>query len=77
MDINEPEIRAEEILILDDKNFNEKNVCIVSGAGTGIGRATALAAAANNLTVAAFDINEEEGKKPKNSRTNMTVRLRS
>jgi 3-hydroxybutyrate dehydrogenase len=35
----------------------------VSGAGTGIGRATAIAAAANNLMVAGLDINEEEGKK--------------
>lgn len=63
MDINEPEIKRDEILILQDKNFNPNNVCIVSGAGTGIGRATAIAAAANNLTVAGLDFNGEEGKK--------------
>jgi len=63
MDINEPEIKRDEILILQDKNFNPSNVCIVSGASGGIGRATAIAAAANSLTVAGLDFNEEEGKK--------------
>jgi 3-hydroxybutyrate dehydrogenase len=63
MDINEPEINRDEILILQDENFNPDNVCIVSGASGGIGRATAIAAAANNLTVAGLDFNEEEGKK--------------
>jgi 3-hydroxybutyrate dehydrogenase len=63
MDINEPEIKRDEILILQDENFNPDNVCIVSGASGGIGRATAIAAAANNLTVAGLDFNEEEGKK--------------
>jgi 3-hydroxybutyrate dehydrogenase len=38
-------------------------VCIVTGAGTGIGRATAIAAAANKLMTVGLDINEEEGKK--------------
>jgi 3-hydroxybutyrate dehydrogenase len=63
MDISEPKIRREEILILSDDDFSTDNVCIVSGAGTGIGRATAVAAAANKLMVAGLDINEEEGKK--------------
>lgn len=63
MDINEPEIKQEEILVLEDENFSEDNVCIVTGSGTGIGRATVIAAAANNLMVVGLDINEEEGKK--------------
>ena len=63
MDINEPNITQEEILILQDENFKENNVCIITGAGTGIGRATVIAAAANNLMVVGLDINEEEGKK--------------
>ena len=63
MDIREPAIRREDILFLTDENFNTDNVCIVSGAGTGIGRATAIAAAANNLMVVGLDFNEEEGKK--------------
>ncbi len=63
MDINEPEIKRDEILILQDENFNPDNVCIVTGASGGIGRATAIAAAANKLTVAGLDFNVEEGKK--------------
>ena len=63
MDIKEPRIKREEILILVDENFNRDNVCIVTGAATGIGRATAVAAAANNLTTVGLDINEKEGKK--------------
>jgi 3-hydroxybutyrate dehydrogenase len=63
MDISEPKISRDDILVLSDDDFSTHNVCIVSGAGTGIGRATAVAAAANNLMVAGLDINEEEGKK--------------
>lgn len=63
MDIEEPEIERGDVLILEDNSFNPNNVCIVSGAGTGIGRATAIAAAANSLMVAGLDFNEEEGKK--------------
>jgi len=60
--IKEPEIESEETLIIQEKNFNTGNVCIVSGAGTGIGRATAIAAAKNQLMIVGLDINEEEGK---------------
>ncbi len=63
MDISEPKIKREDILILQDNNFNSQHVCIVSGAGTGIGRATAVAVAANNLIAVGLDVNEEEGKK--------------
>lgn len=63
MEIKEPEIKYEDILILKDENFNPDNVCIVSGAGTGIGRATAIAVAANKLMTVGLDVNEEEGKK--------------
>jgi len=63
MEIKEPEIKYEEILVLQDAHFNPDNVCIVSGSGTGIGRATAIAASANKLMTIGLDVNEEEGKK--------------
>jgi len=63
MEIKEPEIKYEEILILQDAHFNPDNVCIVSGSGTGIGRATAIAASANKLMTVGLDVNQEEGKK--------------
>ena len=63
MDITEPKISPEEILNLDDPNFNRDHVCVVTGAGMGIGRATAVAAAANGLSVAGLDINAPEGAK--------------
>jgi 3-hydroxybutyrate dehydrogenase len=63
MDIREPEIRREQVLLLQDPLFNSDNVCLVTGCGTGIGRATAVAAAANNLMAVGLDINEKEGKK--------------
>jgi len=63
MDIKEPVIEKGNVLIVEDDNFNADHVCIVTGAGTGIGRATAIAAAANKLMTVGLDINEEEGKK--------------
>ena len=63
VDTLEPKITREEILFLQDENFKRENLCVVTGAGTGIGRATAVAAAANNLTTVGLDINVEEGDK--------------
>jgi len=63
MDISEPKIRREDILILVEDDFNSRNVCIVTGAGGGIGRATAVATAANGLMTIGLDVNAEEGKK--------------
>ena len=63
VDTKEPEIKPEDILLLHDDNFSSNNVCVVTGAATGIGRATAIAAAANKLMTVGLDINEEEGEK--------------
>jgi 3-hydroxybutyrate dehydrogenase len=62
MDVQEPKISKEDILELSDSDFNSSNVCIVTGAGSGIGRATAVSAAANNLTAVGLDIDEIGGK---------------
>lgn len=62
-DTHEPEIKREDILILEDENFSRQNVCMVTGAGTGIGRATAVAAAANGLMAVGLDINADQGIK--------------
>jgi len=62
MDINEPEIRKDEILFLEDDHFCPENVCIVTGASGGIGRATAVAAAANGLMTVGLDVDEEGGE---------------
>jgi 3-hydroxybutyrate dehydrogenase len=63
VDTKEPEIKLEDILLLHDDNFSSNNVCVVTGAATGIGRATAIAAAANKLMTVGLDINEAEGEK--------------
>jgi 3-hydroxybutyrate dehydrogenase len=62
VDIQEPKITKEDILLLDDSHFNSNSVCIVSGAASGIGRATAVAAAANKLMTVGLDIDEAGGK---------------
>jgi len=61
MPLREPKIRPEEILVLLDDDFNAKSVCIVTGAASGVGRATAIAAAANGLMTVGLDLDEEEG----------------
>jgi 3-hydroxybutyrate dehydrogenase len=63
MDIKEPLIKSEDILVLLDDDFNPRNICVVTGVSGGIGRATAVAAAANNLLVVGLDVDEAEGKK--------------
>lgn len=66
IEIQEPEITREDILFVADENFNSNMVCIVTGSAGGIGRATAIAAAANKLMTVGLDVNEEEGKKTQN-----------
>jgi 3-hydroxybutyrate dehydrogenase len=75
MDIREPEIKKDEILFLEDDNFNIGNVCIVTGAAGGIGRAAAVAAAANNLMTVGLDIDEERGRKTQEMAREMGGRM--
>jgi 3-hydroxybutyrate dehydrogenase len=54
-----PEIERDDIHAVDDDRFSPENVCLVTGAASGIGRAVALVAAANGLTVVATDVDGE------------------
>jgi 3-hydroxybutyrate dehydrogenase len=56
--IEPPEITADDILTVDDEHFTRDSVALVTGAGSGIGRALTTALAQNGLTVAATDIDE-------------------
>ena len=62
MDIQEPQITLDDILVLTDNMFNSNNVCIVTGAASGIGRATAVAAAINQLMTVGLDNDDVGGK---------------
>ncbi|WP_226005643.1 SDR family NAD(P)-dependent oxidoreductase [Natrinema salinisoli] len=57
--VTPPTVTRENIHTIPDEGFTGRNVCLVTGAASGIGRATALAAAGNGLTVAATDIDDE------------------
>ena len=74
-DTREPQIQKEDILILPDKHFNRQNVCIVTGSGTGIGRAMAIAAAANGLTTVGLVINEKGSEITRNIAENMGFKI--
>ena len=62
MDLREPEISIAEILFLADPCFGPDNVCLVTGAAGGVGRAAAAAAAANKLMTVGLDRDEEGGR---------------
>ncbi len=55
-ELTAPELTAEDVLCVSDDRFDAGNVAIVTGGGSGIGRATSVALASNGLTVAAVDI---------------------
>jgi len=59
--LREPEIDRRDILILEDPDFRPEHVCLITGVASGIGRAAAVAATANHLTVAGLDVNEAGG----------------
>jgi 3-hydroxybutyrate dehydrogenase len=57
--IEPPELTADAVMQISDPHFREDQVAIVTGAASGIGRATAVALAANGLTVVATDVDEQ------------------
>ncbi|MGB9951011.1 SDR family oxidoreductase (plasmid) [Haloarcula marismortui] len=59
MDLTAPELSPDDFLRIDDPHFEAGNVAIVTGAASGIGRATATALASNGLTVVGADIDAE------------------
>ena len=59
MDLTAPELAPDDFLIVDDPHFTTDNVAIVTGAASGIGRATAVGLAANGLTVIGADIDKD------------------
>ena len=68
-DVTPPEITGEDVLRIDDDDFTDGRVCLVTGAASGIGRATTLVLAANGLTVVGTDLDEDglEGTREKAS----------
>jgi 3-hydroxybutyrate dehydrogenase len=57
-ELSEPTLRAEDVLVLEDPRFGLETVAVVTGAASGIGRATAVALAMNGLTVVGADVDE-------------------
>jgi 3-hydroxybutyrate dehydrogenase len=58
-EVTVPDITADQIHTVPDESFVPEHCCVVTGAASGIGRATALAAAENGLTVVATDVDSE------------------
>jgi 3-hydroxybutyrate dehydrogenase len=59
MSVEPPTLEREDVHVIDDDRFAEDSVALVTGAASGIGRATAIALAVNGLTVAALDVDED------------------
>jgi 3-hydroxybutyrate dehydrogenase len=58
-ELTEPELTPDDLLVLEDPRFGPGTVAAVTGAASGIGQATAVALAANDLTVVGMDLDEE------------------
>ena len=58
-DLSAPELTREDLLVLEDPHVTTADVAIVTGAASGIGRATAVGLAANGLTVVGADVDKE------------------
>ena len=60
--IDELKTFQQRIMCLNDDSFNSNNVCVVTGAASGIGRVMAIAAAANDLMTLGIDMDIEGGR---------------
>lgn len=58
-EIEPPKITSNAVLSTDDEAFTKKNVAIVTGGASGVGRATTICLAANGLTVLSTDVDQE------------------
>jgi 3-hydroxybutyrate dehydrogenase len=58
----DPQIDRNDILVLNDPSFSTDHVCLVAGAASPFGRATAVAAAANQLMTVGLDADETGGR---------------
>ncbi|MFB6222152.1 MAG: SDR family oxidoreductase [Haloarcula sp.] len=59
LDLSAPELTPDDLLVLDDPYYTADTVALVTGAASGIGRATAVALAENGLTVVGADVDTE------------------
>ncbi|WP_257299636.1 SDR family NAD(P)-dependent oxidoreductase [Haloarchaeobius sp. FL176] len=57
--VEPPTLTGDDVLRIDDADFAAGRVALVTGAASGIGRATSLVLAANGLTVVATDVDED------------------
>jgi 3-hydroxybutyrate dehydrogenase len=58
-EVSPPELARDDVHVIDDDRFERDRVAVVTGAASGIGRATALAAAVNGCSVLATDVDED------------------
>jgi 3-hydroxybutyrate dehydrogenase len=58
-DLTAPDLTESDLLVLEDPHFEPETVAVVTGAASGIGQATAVALAANDLTVVGADVDED------------------
>lgn len=63
MDLSNVKTMKSVFQLYNDPQFNPDNVCIVMGAGEGVGQSTAIAAAVNGLMVVGLDGEEAAGNK--------------
>lgn len=58
-ELTAPELTRDDLLVFDGSHFTGDDVAIVTGAASGIGRATAVGLATNGLTVVGADIDDD------------------